>query len=636
MGGYAHAGVLDGKPIVVKDPYFGEVLYDFYNNRFPSAITKLLVGIDQGRFPHHAEDANLLLGGLYLSYGLHLEAESLFNQIMKKGAAQEVRDRAWLSIGRIRYEKGLPEEAIRALEEVGKKNLPDDVKFDVNMQMANLLINKNELGQAVDLLKDLPNQEGKETYARYNLGVALYRNGQQIEGAEQLDKVGQVPSTDPVIQALRDKANLALGYAVLVGGDPLKAKAYFHRVRLNGPFSNKALLGFGWSSALLNDYKSALTPWLELNKRDRTDAAVYESFLAVPYALEQLKALAQALYAYQNAIAVFDNELINVNVAIKAVRDGRLWENMVAQLSRAESRRSWALEDLPADVEARYFTNIIATHRFQEAIKNLLDLRYLRDDMSRWARDIPVYQDMVRLRQATYDERIPQLMPDEGLYKLASLRDERDLYAEELDNILRRKNLKALANGKELKQIDRLNDVKDLLVRAENQIDAGQYEEMRRKYFFLRGILEWNVGSTIGPRVWTIRKNLLDLDQALKETNRQAESITEARKNAPTNFGRRLDYITGLSNRITTLQGQVDVLYKDQQQQLEAMVIEELSWLKQRLEGYTDQARYGMARLQDLGSRDPAPEPAAPKVDTPAPVTDPTPVAPTEQPGAQP
>ena len=39
-------------------------------------------------------------------------------------------------------------------------------------------------------------------------------------------------------------------------------------MRLEGPFSNKALLGVGWADAEMDNYQRALVPWMELRSRD--------------------------------------------------------------------------------------------------------------------------------------------------------------------------------------------------------------------------------------------------------------------------------------------------------------------------------------------------------------------------------
>ena len=60
----------------------------------------------------------------------------------------------------------------------------------------------------------------------------------------------------PELLALKDRANLALGFAYLQANEPAKARVALERVRLNGPYSNKALLGTGWADAALGDYKA--------------------------------------------------------------------------------------------------------------------------------------------------------------------------------------------------------------------------------------------------------------------------------------------------------------------------------------------------------------------------------------------
>src|SRR5690606_9904366 len=115
-------------------------------------------------------------------------------------------------------------------------------------------------------------------YARYNLGVALVRLGRTSDGAAMLERVGTMPF-DPLDEAgasLRDKANLALGFAWLQAGQAALAKPSLQRVRLSGPFSTKALLGVGWADAELADHRAALVPWLELKERSLLDAAVQE------------------------------------------------------------------------------------------------------------------------------------------------------------------------------------------------------------------------------------------------------------------------------------------------------------------------------------------------------------------------
>src|SRR5271169_2446314 len=75
---------------VVKDPYFGDSLFYFFQQRYFTSVTDLMVSQHFERLRHHVDEAELLRGGLYLSYGLHREAADIFAQLIQKGAKPEV------------------------------------------------------------------------------------------------------------------------------------------------------------------------------------------------------------------------------------------------------------------------------------------------------------------------------------------------------------------------------------------------------------------------------------------------------------------------------------------------------------------------------------------------------------------
>src|SRR5262249_12951092 len=131
-------------------------------------------------------------------------------------------------------------------------------------------------------------------YAKFNIGVALVRKGRVDDAAKVLGDVGQMDTSTEELAALRDKADLALGFAYLKANRAAEAKKVLERVRLEGPYSTKALLGLGWADATEKSFKRALVPWIELRNRNLLDAAVQESYLAIPYAYAQLGAEQQS------------------------------------------------------------------------------------------------------------------------------------------------------------------------------------------------------------------------------------------------------------------------------------------------------------------------------------------------------
>src|ERR1700761_5186232 len=58
----------------IRDLHYGDVLFYVYQDESFEAITRLNAYDQWGLLPDHQAEAQLLLGGLYLSLGLHNEA----------------------------------------------------------------------------------------------------------------------------------------------------------------------------------------------------------------------------------------------------------------------------------------------------------------------------------------------------------------------------------------------------------------------------------------------------------------------------------------------------------------------------------------------------------------------------------
>ena len=188
------------------------------------------------------------------------------------------------------------------------------------MLLAQLKLREGRYDEAIAALQSWHGAPDWTAYAQFNLGVALVRKDRLPEAITYLDRVGRMETRDEELLSLRDKANLALGFAYLQAKRPADAKPILERVRLEGPFSSMALLGVGWADSALGQFKRALVPWLALRKRNLLDAAVQESYLTVPYAYNQLGAPGQAAEYYSAAIDSFDVEFKRIDESIAQIR----------------------------------------------------------------------------------------------------------------------------------------------------------------------------------------------------------------------------------------------------------------------------------------------------------------------------
>lgn len=578
----------------VQDLAYGEVLYHFFQRDYFPAITRLLIAREQERFEHQADDAELLLGGLSLSYGLHQRAGEIFRVLLDEDFDREVRDQAWYYLAKLYYQRGYDEQSWDALERV-EGELSEELDAERRMLGAMLLLRRGDNAAAQEWLGDWDVPRDWEPYALYNEAVAAIRAGDFGAGEKKLSKVGQITGRDEEARTLRDKANLGLGSELLEAGRSRDALEYFQRVRLHGPMSTRALLGAGWAAASLGDYEGALTPWSELRGRTVLDPAVQESLLAMPYAYGQLEAFAQAARAYESSIASFQSEQGRLDEAIVSIRDGRLIARLLSQEEGPQLGWFRELRALPDAPETRYLPQLMASHDFQEAYKNLRDLEFLRRNLEDWTASMGAFDEMLEVRRQAYSERLPRVDAYLAQVDLDSIRARRDALAMRIDLAAATGDALALATSAERNAWVRLEAVEE---RAGALSDA-QRGEIMVKQRLLKGVLSWNLDKAFVARHWELTKALGSLNEVIGEAEIRREGLEQAKIDAQARFEGFGARIEELRNRTKTLHAATYELAQAHAEHLEQLAVRELEAQKRRLDTYVLQARFSLAQMYD-------------------------------------
>ena len=584
-----------GKTGEIKDPHYGEVLFNFYQQQYFSAITNLMTARQFRRVPHHGDEAELLLGGMYLSYGLHSQAGEIFQRLIDAGAPPAIRDRAWFYLAKIRYQRGYQAEAEDALARV-RGVLPGELEEERQLLQAQLLMERQDYRQAANVLAGMRGESAWSQYGRYNLGVALVKAGDSKTGTALLEEVGTKPAQDEELKSLKDKANVALGYAFLRDGAPARAQARLEQVRLDGLLSNKALLGIGWAFSAQDQHERSLIPWTELQKRNVIDSTVQESLLAVPYALGRAGAYRQSLQQYENAIGVYANEMARIDDSIAAIRSGRMISGILQQDTENEMGWFWHMHEIPDAPESRYLVHLMATHDFQEVLKNYRDLRFLTLNLEEWAGKIGVYDDMLATRRQAYAQRLPKVLQAERAQNFAELTARRDRLASELTRIENDSDAMALANDKEQQLQARLDRMEAALKRLGKREDVS---DARDRHRLLGGLLLSDVTADYSPRLWQAKKDLKELDRSLAETGARREALMRAQVEAPKAFDDFAQRISRLRARISQLQERTSAMASTHARYLEELAVAELAAQKERMGIYLTQARFAVAQMYD-------------------------------------
>lgn len=583
-------------PSSVQDLQYGEVLFHFYQQDYFNSIVRLQIAQQQERLPHHAEQAELLLGGLNLSYGLRAAADAIFQRLLdSKHITAAVRNRAWYYLAKISWQRGDTLRALEALARLGGEMSPATRGDAANLQsLALLQLGRN--AEAVRLLQAVNTGADWSPYLAYNLGVAQIRSNDLETGSRELERLGELQARNEALRLLRDRANLALGYSYLRRGEAERSRQALERVRLEGPLSNKALLGTGWADSELEAYGRALVPWTELETRRATDPAVQEALLAIPYAMTRLDLHGRAVQHYQRAIDTLRSEQHLLDEAIAAVRNGELVTALEEVPPASGSGWLQKLDVLSGSPALRYQVELMAAHDFQEALKNYRDLQALQDNLERWADSIAAYDDMLDGRETRFAVHRPAAVAALETSPVGELEARRDRLATTLARSETTEDPFTLASGEELGQWRRLESIR---TRLGGLPATGDVDALVQKQRLLQGMLYWQMAEDYKPRLWQAKQQLAEVDTHLVAAHQARERLREAGLDTPVGFEKLAQRIASYKQRLLDLQARTLQVRLAQGAYLDHLAVEELERQKQRVATYLVQARFAMAQTHD-------------------------------------
>src|SRR4051794_8284683 len=519
----------------LRDLYFGEALYRALQGQYFDAIQRLDTelgmyhGLDQPELDtlhYHINNAEFSVGDFELDYRMHQRAGRAMKAVLEGAVDESVRNEAAFRLARIQFQKGQLDDAMHALERIQGTVAPQ-ISEDVEFLRANILMATAKPSEAVKVLKQLRSGDGLAGFVAYNLGIALLQDNRPQEAIEQLDKAGQLPSADPTGLAMRDKSNLVLGTMLFESGNFERARQSLDRVRLEGPFSNQALLRAGWAEATAKHYDRALVPWNILAAREPTDAAVQEGMLSVANAYATLNLNGRAALKYGSALELFTNQLQRVDASVNSIREGRFLKALMREETREDENWVITLRSLPDAPETYYLMELMASHDFQTALHNYLDLEDLQSRLIAWRSSLDAFNDIIRLRRQNYAPLLPEV--DAQFRKLDSrmrLRlDQRTQLRNRLQAMLTAPRPDYLATADERSASDRI-------ALNEKQLGKSHSPEalaLRQRAAHLRGTLIWRLETEYNDRLTAATVHLNELNKQVDALTRQYESFVRTR-----------------------------------------------------------------------------------------------------------
>jgi tetratricopeptide (TPR) repeat protein len=610
--GFSLALVLAAGPAAggdLRDLYFGEALFHAFQGRYFDALQRLDTevalhrGLDQPELDtlhYHINDAEFSVGDFELNYRMHHRAGRAIKAVLEGAVDESVRNEAAFRLARIHFQKDQLDDAQNALGRIHGV-VPIEIRDDVEFLRANIDMATGRPGDAVKVLQQVHGDEILTGFVAYNLGIALFEDGRNREAVEQLDKAGRLAATDGAGLAIRDKSNLVLGNMLFESGDFERAKQSLDRVRLEGPFSNQALLRAGWAEEQAQQYDRALVPWNILVEREPTDAAVQEAMLAVPHAYASLNLHGRAAIMYGRALEQFTKQIEKVNASIGSIREGRFLKALIREESRQDETWVIRLRTLPDAPETYYLMELMASHDFQTALHNYLDLEDLQSRLKAWQTSLDAFDDMIKLRGQNYEPLLPEVDAQfRDLDSRIRLRlEQRKHLNERLQSMLTAPRPEYLATAEERSALERIA----LIVKRLGDADDPQSLALRERANHLRGLLTWRLETEYHERLTAAYVHLNELNAQVDALTKQYDAFVRTRQAATHSYVGYDLQIGRLRERVGDASQRVEILMARQGHMIETVAINQLDVRRERLVAQQNQARYGVADSYDRAAR---------------------------------
>lgn len=601
-------GIGTRAPQQLQDLYYGEVLFLAFQDDWFDAIARLdtelgqVYQLDQPELDSlyaHLAQAEFAVGDFELAYRMHQRAGRALQTVIGGNVSEGMKNQALYRLSRIYFQKNQPVNALHAIERI-QGDVPEEMRMDVAFLRAQVFMALGRNADAVQLLEQLVDNDEFAGFASYNLGIALLRDGNRQAGRYYLDLTGQLDSDLPATLAIKDKANLVLGYRLLEENDPAGAQQALERVRLNGAFSNRALLGWGWADTAQGRFARSLVPWSMLTERQVTDASVQEALMALPYSYGKLKQYGKAAMLYGHALKTFASEIDRLSDSVDSIRRGRFLDALVRPELQQDSRWVVRLRELPEAPETYYLIELMASHDFQESLKNYVDLEGLRQKLLTWERDLDAFEQLIETRRNYYEPLLPEI--DKAFRELDSqmrLRQEqREHIEKKLKAMLSAPRPDYLATAEERLSTARLDQVE-----RQGTADGSLSGLMEERIARLRGVLTWQIQTDYDRRLTETYHHLHALNADMERLQRQYASFVRTRQAATLSYQGYDETILRQRRLIGNAKDRVGTLMARQGHVLEVMAVTELERRRDRLDAFMVRTRFALADSYDRAAR---------------------------------
>ncbi|HIE64492.1 MAG: tetratricopeptide repeat protein [Nitrospira sp.] len=256
-------------------------------------------------------EAKILLGSLYLAWGMEQSAVRLFGELDMETPPGEKRDQLLLKVVKVQYERSRYQDALETYRLMLPGGRPDLITPDRYLEQARYLAAlshyaSGSIQDGIKGLKTLPPDSPYFPFAQLTLAKSYY---QLNNSAKSLLYLKDLSETDirrrQHLRTLTEKSRLTWGQVLMEEGYIKGARRVLANIPPKSPFFPDALFGIGWSYFREEKYLEAILVFQDLIQIVPDHDYALEALTVVGHGYKNLGVFQRALDHYTGAPGPF-------------------------------------------------------------------------------------------------------------------------------------------------------------------------------------------------------------------------------------------------------------------------------------------------------------------------------------------
>ena len=583
LGSLSYNVFADEEESVVNELAWGEALYFHFKDDKVEALTRLSARLSQGRLDKNRAEAELLLAGILLDYGLPTRAASLLDNLESLKQSPTKRAKMYLANARVFYQQQNYQAASDSLNRVDLNELSKRENTQARFMLAQIQFGLGQFALSAATLSQIEDEGNLQRYAKYNLGISLLNVDDEASQQQAVNVLSQVANAEIFDQeqfALADQAKLAMGMFAINQSRFEDAQQLLQSIRLDGLVSDDALLLLGWNAVNQNLLDQALGYWVTLaGQQDILSPVVQEAWLAVPYVWQIKGDKIKAKSGYETALKIQQQ----AQSLLDELKQRELWREILVDNNQAAIELSQAL-----------YQQLVADPAFYELRDQWLELQQLDLLLTDNARVVPVIGLAVDEQRDRFFNKADEAKSRLQEIDLTAFEQQIKSYDTQLDEQLSKPISEGLMNQEERSIWQRLNRSKATLSMAPDSTEmADKAEQVRR----LNGVFYWEYNRDLSSKQWQATQSQQQLARQYEELKLQHDSLIDIVESATPPVEIDASKLTQLTTDINDLKQEINEIQSALEIDMSLVYQAFINERQQALTNLAEQANLSLARL---------------------------------------